>query len=116
MIIMSKVLAIPVLLLAFGIGLAYAEPLDETSVTILNLDGTSATIELIWNQDDASAKYEIGCVSCMPNITEFTTQNSITLDDITPFPNTTNTMLYIIAYDDNDEIIHAKQLFVSLEQ
>ena len=116
MIIMSKVMAIPVLLFAFGIGLAYAEPLDETSVTILNLDETSATVEMIWNQNEAVAKYGIGCVSCMPNITEFTTQNSIILNDITPFPNTTNAMLYIIAYDVDGEIIHAKQLLVSIEQ
>jgi len=116
MIIMSKVLAILVLLFAFGVGLAYAEPLDETNVTTLNLNGTSTTVEMTWNHDDGVAKYKIGCVSCMPNITEFTSENSIRLDDITSFPNTTNAMLYIIAYDVNDEIIHAKQLLVSLKQ
>jgi len=113
---MSKVLTIPVLLFAFGISLAYAEPLDETNVTILNLDETSATIEITWNQDDAATKYEIGCVSCMPNIIEFTPQNNIILDNVTPFPNTANAMLYVIAYDVKGKIIHAKQLLVSLEQ
>ena len=115
MIIISKVLAIPVLLFAFGVGFAYAEPLDEINAIILNLNGASATVEMKWDHDDMVTKYEIGCVSCMPNITDFTTENNITLSNVTSFPNTINAMLYIIAYDVNDEIIHAKQLLVNLE-
>jgi len=106
---------IPTLLLVFGMGFAYAEPLDDASTTMLNYDGISATLKIEWNSDETVTKYEIGCVSCMPNTLETTSESSITLDDVTPFPNTSNAMLYIIAYDSSDEIIDAKQILVSLE-
>ena len=101
--------------LVFGMGFAYAEPLDDASTTVLNYDGISATLEIEWNSDETVTKYEIGCVSCMPNTLETTSENSITLDGVTPFPNTSNAMLYMIAYDSNDEIIDAKQILVNLE-
>ena len=103
------------LLFVFGMGYAYAEPLYDTSVTVLNYDGISATLEIEWNPDEAVAKYELGCVSCMPNISEITQGNSIILDGVTRFPNTPNAMLYMIAYDSNDKIISAKQIMVTLE-
>ena len=111
----KTLLMLPALLLVFGMGYAYAEPLDDTSVTVMNYDGTSATLDIEWNHDDAVTKYEIGCVSCMPNILEITTESSITLDNVTSFPNTSNVMLYMITYDSNDEIINAKQILVNLE-
>jgi len=112
---MVKSLFIPALLLAFGMGYAYAEPLDDTSVTVLNYDGISATVKIEWNPDESVTEYKIGCVSCMPNTLEITDESNITLDNVTPFPNTSKAMLYMIAYDSNDEIINAKQIFVSLE-
>ncbi len=81
---------------------------------VLNYDGVSATVKIKWNSD-VVVKYEIGCVSCMPNISEITLENNITLDNVTPFPNTKNAMLYIIAYDSNDEIVDAKQILVNIE-
>lgn len=106
---------IPALLLVFGMGYAHAEPLEDTSVTILDYDGISATVKIEWNPDESVTKYKIGCVSCMPNTLEITSENNIILNDVTPFPNTPKAMLYMIAYDSNDEIINAKQIFVSLE-
>ena len=116
MIIMNRLLAIPAFLFVFSMGLAYAEPLDETNVVIQEYDGNSVTVQVIWNHDKTVAKYEVGCVSCIPNTSEFTSEDSIVLDNITPFPNTANAMLYLIAYDFQDEIINAKQMLVSLEQ
>ena len=111
----KTLLMLSALLLVFGMGFAYAEPLDDASVTVLNYDGISATLEIEWNSDEAVTKYEIGCVSCMPNTLEMISESSIILDDVTAFPNTTNAMLYMIAYDSNDEIINAKQILVNLE-
>jgi len=111
----KTLLMLPALLFVFGMGFAYAEPLDDASVTVLNYDGISATLEIEWSHEEAVTKYEIGCVSCMPNILKMTSESGITLDDVTAFPNTTNAMLYMIAYDSNDEIINAKQILVNLE-
>lgn len=112
---MKTLLMLPALLLVFGMGFAYAEPLDGTSIAILNYDGIFATLEMEWSPDETVAKYEIGCVSCMPNILEMTSESSITLGNVTSFPNTSNAMLYMIAYDSSDEIIDAKQILVDLE-
>ena len=111
----KTLLMLPALLLVFGMGFAYAEPLDDANVTVLNYDGISATLEMEWGSDEKVAKYEVGCVICMPNTLEMTYESSITLSDVTPFPNTSNAMLYIIAYDSDDEIINAKQILVNLE-
>lgn len=116
MIIMVRtLLMIPALLIVFGMGFAYAEPLDNANTAVLNYDGVSASIEIEWNFDETVTKYDIGCVSCMPNTLETTSGSNIALDGVTPFPNTSKAMLYIIAYDSNDEIINAKQILVSLE-
>lgn len=111
----KTLLMLPALLLVFGMGFAYAEPLDDASVTVLDYDGISATLKIEWSPDEAVSKYEIGCVSCMPNTLEMTSESSITLDGVTTFPNTSNAMLYMIAYDSSDEIINAKQILVTLE-
>jgi hypothetical protein len=113
---MAKTLfLLPVLLLVFGMGYAYAQPFEDTSITVLDYNGVSATVKIEWNPDEAVRKYEIGCVSCMPNISETIFENNITLDDVAPFTNTKNAMLYIISYDSNDEIIDAKQILVNME-
>ncbi len=111
----KTLLMLPALLLVFGMGFAYAEPLDDASVTVLNYDGISATLKMEWSPDETVTKYEIGCVSCMPNTLEMTSESSIILGNVTSFPNTSNAMLYIITYDLDDEIINAKQILATLK-
>jgi hypothetical protein len=52
----------------------------------------------------------------MPNISEFSLEDSINLDGVTPFPNSSNAMLYLIAYNLQDQIIDARQFLVDLTQ
>ena len=110
----KAILLLPVLV--FSLGIAYAEHLDDIEVLVLDYDGNSATIQLDWNPDETIQKYEIGCVSCIPNVIEFTTEDNFTMTNVTAFPNNSNAMLYIIAYDSNDEIINAKQILVDISQ
>ncbi|MDH3191699.1 MAG: hypothetical protein OEM18_03300 [Nitrosopumilus sp.] len=113
----SKTLLLsPALLLVFVTGFAYAEPLYDVNVVVQEYDGISASVKMNWNQDETVTKYQIGCVSCMPNISEFSFEDSITLDSITPFPNSSNAMLYLIAYDVQDQIMNARQFLVDLTQ
>ncbi len=95
---------------------AFAEPLDNIQISVLNYDGDSATVQITWNYDDKATNYKIGCVSCEPNTAEFTTGDSITFNNVTPFPNSSTAMLYVITYDSENEIITAKQLIVNLNQ
>ena len=78
----------------------------------LDFDGTFATIEISWN-DNGESYYEAGCVSCMPNLSYTTTENSIILSNITPLSDG-KALLYVISYDTADEIISAKQVIVQL--
>jgi len=103
------------LLLGTGIGFAYAEPLDEIRTEILNFDGSSADVQISWNQDDAVSQYEIGCVSCFPNISKVTTENNIILNEVTSIGDKSMVLLYVIAYDSDNEIFKAKQIFVELK-
>jgi len=96
-----------------SLGAAHAESLDDVSATILEFDGTSASVKLTWNHDDVVHDYDVGCVSCIPNFSEKTNQDEIVLQNITSFTNH-NALLYIIAYDNNSEIITAKQIIVEL--
>ena len=95
-------------------GLAYAQPLADIEVDILDYTNDTATAKISWNADQAATKYEIGCVSCSPNITKHTTGNDFTLSNITVFPNTSFAMLYILAYDSENELINAKQIILDL--
>lgn len=95
-----------------GLGTAYAQPFEDVNTHVLDFDGTLATIEISWNADDASY-YEAGCVSCMPNLSDTTTENSIILSGITPLSDG-KALLYVISYDADDEIISAKQVIVQL--
>ncbi len=96
---------------------AFAESLDNIRTSVSNYDGNSATVKITWNHDDdLTTNYKIGCVSCNPNTEKFTTGNSITLNNVTPIPNSSNAMLYVITYDSDNEIISAKQLIVNLNQ
>ncbi|MGI9566213.1 MAG: hypothetical protein ACR2LL_04270 [Nitrosopumilus sp.] len=112
----KSLLVIPVLLFVFGIGYAHAQ-LDNASIAVFEFEGDSATVQITWNSDMTVAKYEAGCVSCMPNISEFSSEdNSMILNNVTPFPNTSNALLYLIAYDSQDEIIDARQILVDLSE
>jgi len=97
-----------------GVSYAYAEPLDQISTEILESNDNAATIQISWNHDRSISQYEIGCVSCSPNISETITQNSIVLDDLTSIGESI-VLLYIIAYNSENEIINAEQIFVELK-
>ena len=90
----------------------YAQPLQEIGAEILEIEDSSATVKITWNDNNASY-YEIGCVSCNPNLSNETTENSFILSGVTPFADG-NALLYVIAYDDVDEIISAKQVIVKI--
>jgi len=109
---MNRFLFLIPLLFVVGVGHAYAEPLDQISTEILTFTDNTSTVQISWNQDKSIFQYEIGCVSCSPNFSETTTQNSIVLGDLTSIGEKSMILLYIIAYDFENEIIHAKQIFV----
>ena len=102
-------------LLAVGFGMANAEPLEGVQTTVLDYTNSTATIEISWNSDDGVSSYQIGCVSCFPNTVESTSENTIVISDVTPFPNGSIAMLYGLAYDFENQILAAKQIFVNLE-
>ena len=106
-------LVVPVLAVLLGINSAHAEPL-EVSTLILKSDDSSADIELSWSLDTRASKYEVGCVSCGTGITEFSTTDSVIFYNVTPFPNTQNALLYVIAYDYQEEIVNAKQILLDI--
>jgi len=83
------------------------------SLTILESEDSGVSVQLTWNHDDAASNYEIGCVSCIPNFSESTINDEIVLQNVTSLKNGL-AILYIIAYDNNDEIIMAKQILVDL--
>ena len=95
---------------------AFAEPLDSVRTSVSNYNGDSATVKINWNNDNSAKNYKIGCVSCTPNIVNFTSDDGITLNNVTPFPNGSYAMLYVISYDSQNNIISAKQLIVNLNQ
>jgi hypothetical protein len=111
--LINKILfSVPVFI--FSIGIAYAEPLYDVNSSIINFDGDQATVKMTWNADESTIKYNAGCVSCIPNISEFTTNNEIFLDNVTALPNNSFALLYVLAYDSNDDIISAKQIIINL--
>lgn len=101
-------------LIVFGMGLAYAEPFSEIQTYVLDYSNNTATVQLSWNDEPSVSSYQIGCVSCFPNTVESTTENSLVIEDVTPFPNGSIAVLYGIAYDIENNIVAAKQIFVNL--
>ncbi|AJW70266.1 hypothetical protein [Nitrosopumilus adriaticus] len=91
---------------------AFAQPLQEVNADVIEFDGTFGIIEISWNNNGASY-YEVGCVSCMPNLSDTTPENSMILNDVTAFANG-DALLYVIAYDENSEIITATQVIMKL--
>ena len=113
---MDKILSVvPALLLLFAVPFAYAESHDGVTATVLEFDGVSAIIQMTWDSENVPVTYEVGCVSCTPNTSEFLTEDNLILEGVTPFPNTSNAMLYLISYNSQDEITHATQIIVNLE-
>lgn len=100
-------------IIVFGVPMAYAEPLEIVNSSIMEYDGNFATVQLNWNHDEIVKKYEVGCVSCIPNFSEETTFNEIILDNIRSISDG-NALLYVIAYDNDNEIIAAKQIILEL--
>ena len=97
----------------FGMPMAYAEPLDIVNSSVMEYDGNSATVHLNWNHDEIVKKYEVGCVSCIPNFSEETTLDEIILENVMSISDG-NALLYVIAYDNDNEIIAAKQIILEL--
>jgi len=97
-------------------GIAYAEPFENIQTTVLEYTDDTATIKITWDQDENASSYQIGCVSCFPNTLETTSKNSVIISNVTPFPNGSIAMLYALAYDFENEMISAKQIFVNLTQ
>lgn len=94
-------------------GTAYAQPLDDINATVFEYDDPLASVHLTWNHDDSISSYEIGCVSCIPNFSENTSNDDIVLYGITSLENGI-AVLYVIAYYDNSEMITAKQVMLEL--
>ena len=112
---MNKFLFLIPILLGSGIGFAYAEPFEEIETEIIRYDGNFADVKISWNQEDIVFQYEVGCVSCFPNVSETTIENSIILNDVTSVGENSTTLLYVIAYNSDNEVIKANQIFVELE-
>ncbi len=92
---------------------AYAQPLDDITTTVLEFEDSAASVQLTWNHDNDISNYEVGCVSCIPNFSENTIQDEIVLQNVTSLENGL-AILYIIAYDDNDEVVSVKQVMLKL--
>ena len=113
---MKSLLLLPMLAVIIGMNYAYAEPLENIQTSVLSFNGTAASIQVTWNQDVTATQYEIGCVSCVPNSSETTVENNVTINGVTPFPGSTNALLYVMSYNAENEIIDAKQIFLNLEE
>ena len=103
-------------LFIFSMGFAYAEPLDEIQTSVLSYENNNAAVQITWNQDEKITQYQIGCVSCIPNTEYLTTDNTIIINNITPISNGSMAILYVLAYDSENEIIAANQIFIDLKQ
>ena len=93
-------------------GAAYAEPLEQINTKILESPDDSM-IQISWNHDASAASYDIGCVSCMPNIVNSTENDTIIIRGLTAL-NNGNVVLFVIAYDASNDIITAKQVIVEV--
>ena len=93
---------------------AHAEPLDEIAVSVTDgAGGPGATVRVSWNHDDSASRYEVGCVSCMPNFVTGTSLDQVTVPGVTALDNGI-ALLYVIAYDGEDRIIAAQQVMADL--
>lgn len=93
---------------------AYAAPLDEVRAVITDASDVIVTIQLSWNEDETVVYYEVGCVSCQPNIRETTIENFVTLRGVTLLDNG-SVLLYVLAYDEGDTHMQVKQILITLQ-
>lgn len=114
--IKSMAFAISALFLVTTVGYSYAAPFDTLNSEILEYDGTFATVQFTWNYDESVSNYDVGCVSCIPNTVVNTLSSNMTLDEVTPFTNSSTAMFYVLAYDFENKIIQAKQIILNLKQ
>ena len=112
---MNRLLFLLPLLFGVGVGTAFATPLESVNTEIIEFDDNSASIQISWNQDDSVSQYEVGCVSCSPNFSETTNENSIVLRNVTSIGSNSVILLYVVAYDSEDEIMNAEQIFVEVK-
>jgi len=94
--------------------MAYAQSLDDVNAMITDTQGDTVTVQFSWNNDDDVSYYEVGCVSCIPNIKQTTTENSITLHGVTLLEDD-SVLLYVLAYDEGDTHISVKQILLTLK-
>jgi hypothetical protein len=114
--IKRTIFTLSALLFVAGIGYSYAEPFDTLEASVLEYDGDSAVIQLTWHVNESVSHYDVGCVSCMPNVVQSTISPNIILEGVTPFTNSSTVMLYVLAYNTENEVIQAKQIILNLEQ
>jgi len=108
----SLVFLVPLLLISIGV--AYAEPLGNIQATVLNYSNNTATVQITWDANDDASSYTIGCVSCFPNTVKSISENSVIIGNVTSLPNSSIAMLYGLAYDLENNLLDAVQIFVNL--
>lgn len=102
-------------LLLVSLGMAYAEPLENIQTSVVDYANSTATIQITWDADDEVSSYKIGCVSCFPNTVESVSENNVIIGNVTSLPNSSTAMLYGLAYDLENNLLTAVQIFVNLE-
>ena len=114
--IKGTLFAIFALFFITGIGYSYADPFEVMKTDVLEYDGTSATVQFTWNSDESVSNYDVGCISCIPHIVQNTLSSEATMDNVTPFNQSSIAMFYVLAYDSENNVIQAKQIILNLEQ
>lgn len=109
-----KILLFLIPLITFSVGIAYAEPLENIRTTVLDYSNSTATVQVTWEIDEDALSYKIGCVSCFPNLVESVSVNKAILGNVTSLPNSSIAILYGLAYDIENNLISAVQIFVDL--
>ena len=110
---MHLIISIFVIIAVGSLGAVFAEPLDEVNASLIDVSNSTAIVEISWNHDNEVSMYNIGCVSCIPNISESTFEDSLILENVTALDNGF-AILYVIAYDFSEEIVAAKQVLLNI--
>ena len=101
-------------LLLFSAGIAYAQPLENIQTKVIDYANEKATVQITWDENEDVSHYKIGCVSCFPNLVESVSENNVILGNVTSLPNSSIAMLYGLAYDLENNLLAAVQIFVNL--
>ena len=109
-----KTLLFLVPLLLVSLGMAYAEPLSNVQTSVLDYTNSTATIQITWDADEEASSYKIGCVSCFPNTVTSVPENNVIIGNVTSLPNSSIAILYGLAYDLENNLLAAVQIFVNL--